>query len=143
MADNKKKKSNSKKPVKRTQSAKKPVKSVKAKSKKPVAKKAPAKKPVKSVKAKSKKPVAKKAPANKSVAKKANKPKAPKAIKPDWDFENEVPKRGRKKKEVININLTPKPGVLKKRNENVTKQVTDQLPDNAKLRTIHLHFRLD
>ena len=144
MADKKKKSSSSKKPAKRAQSTKKTGKV--AKAKKPTAKRPAAKtSPIKETKQAKSKTVAKKAKevAPKSKAKKANKPKAPKDLKPDWDFENEVPKRGRGKKESININITPKGGAQKKGAKNVTKQVTNQLPDNAKLRTIHLHFRLD
>ena len=158
MADKKKKNQNSKKTTKRAQSVKKPAKTVKAKSK-PAAKKSTAKatKQVKRITSKTgvKKPTVKatkqgkpkaaaqvKKAVKNPVAKKVNKAKTPKALKPDWNYENEVPKRGKAKDE-IKINITPKAGVQKKGAKNVTKQVTDQLPENAKLRTIHLHFKID
>lgn len=103
--------------------------------KKSVSKKASAKKTPKATS--SKKPVSK--------AKKPARAAAPKrkAIKPDWDFENEKPKKVKAKKEEIIINIPRKAAPAAKQPKSVTKQVTEQLPDSAKLKTIHLHFRID
>ena len=98
----------------------------------------------KTVKASASKPKTQK-PAPKQTAKKTTAKKAsPKngALKPDWGFENEKPKSARKKKEEIIINIPKKTACQPKSSKNVTKQVTQQLPDNAKLKTIHLHFRI-
>lgn len=120
MADKKKKKQMPKKSV----------------SKKPAAKKTPKT-------TASKKPAAKaKKPAKAATPKRVAKPKE-KAIKPDWDFENEKSKRTKGKKEEIIINIPRKPAPQSKQPKSVTKQVTEQLPDSAKLKTIHLHFRID
>lgn len=132
MADKKKKKQTPKKTVGKKPAAKKTPKATAAKKKPVVAPKKTA----------SKKPVAK---ANKqtkaATPKRAAAPKA-KAIKPDWGFETEKPKRGKKSEEIV-FNIKPKPAPQAKQPKNVTKQVTEQLPDSAKLKTIHLHFRID
>lgn len=136
----KKKKKTASKRVNKTSDSK--PKSGKPAAKKSAPKSTAGKKPVKASASKSS--TAKPAPkqtAKKTTAKKA----APKngALKPDWGFENEKPKSARKKKEEIIINIPKKTAGQPKSSKNVTKQVTEQLPDNAKLKTIHLHFRID
>lgn len=131
--DKKKKKQTPKKAVSKKPAAKKAPKATTAKKKTTAApKKAAAKKPVAKAKKQTKA----------ATPKRASTPKS-KAIKPDWDFENEKPKKGKAKKEEIIINIPRKPAPQAKQPKSVTKQVTEQLPDSAKLKTIHLHFRID
>ena len=130
----KKKKDQKKQTGKRAEKAASPKpKTTKPAAKKSAPKSTAGKKPVKATK-----------PVQKKSAPKKTQSKAPKngALKPDWGFENEKPKSERKKKEEIIINIPKKTVVQPKKSKNVTKQVTEQLPDNAKLKTIHLHFRI-
>lgn len=144
MANDKKKKNQKKTTAKRSSKASAP----KPKATKPTAKKATPKSTAdkKQVKASTSKPKAQKSVNKQSATKKTTAKKTPQkrnTLKPDWNYEKDKPKTTRGKKEEIIINIPKKPTGQPKNAKSVTKQVTDQLPDNAKLRTIHLHFKID